>query len=73
MDGIDLQSSREGSNPMTQRVTLTPVNPGDGCAVSDAGRVCHSRHTRPVYLLYATYEKKATTNYASVGVSSSSE
>ena len=71
MDGIDLQSNREGSNPTTQRVTLTPVNPGDGCAVSDAGRVRHSDTHAPIYFLYATYEKKATAVYASVGVSSS--
>ena len=51
MDGISLQSSREGSNPKTQRVTLTPVNPGDGFdAVIRRPEPTSPRHGLP-YLL----------------------
>jgi len=46
MVGISLLSSREGSEPMTRLVTLTPVNLGDRVCGDPRPACASPRHTR---------------------------
>lgn len=60
MVGISLLSNREGSEPMTLPVTMTPVDLGGRCAVTWRAGSCVTTAHDPVSFFYASRLLKAS-------------